>query len=263
MHRIILKDITKVYRFGIQAESWERDRAESFHFLAYKLHGFTLHEQNGNLLPFGKDMLMVASSEDRYRVLRHEMAAEGVKGGCIAVHFTTVNSFDLHLSTYDCSNQPKIRSLFFRMLSAWQQAQTSGAQSAMYECISCFYTILSQLFFLSEQPSVSPTDKLEQARVFIDRNYCYNTLSIADVAAAIGLGQRRFGELFLTRYHQTPAKYLTACRIAAAVKLLTQDQLSVSEIASLTGYTSSSYFIRVFRQETGISPKAYRLQSEK
>ncbi|SFE37966.1 Helix-turn-helix domain-containing protein [Paenibacillus algorifonticola] len=57
---------------------------------------------------------------------------------------------------------------------------------------------------------------------------------------------------------RTPQQYLTACRIAAAKSLLVATRLPVSEIASRTGFSQSSYFIRVFRKAENVSPKAYR-----
>lgn len=260
MAKILLRDITKVYRFGIQAQSWEREAGQNSHFLAYKLHGFTLHESEGSLLPFARDMLMVAHADDHYRVLSHEMERDGFKGGCIAVHFTTLEPFDLHLAIYDCSRHPQIKSDFFKLLDAWNQYQSSKHSGSEYACISCFYSILSRMFLIIDPETQHSSDKLTAAREYLNRNFADSTLSISAAADNAGMGQRRFGELFFQRYHITPGKYLTSCRIAAAVKLLQQEHLSIAEIASLTGYSSANYFIRVFRQEMGISPHAYRRQ---
>lgn len=262
MHRVILDEIITVYRFAIRAKSWERDMNGSSHFLAYKLHGFSMHESEGALLPFGKDTLMVANRTDYYRVLHHEMEAEGMKGSCIAVHFTTVEPFDLHLAVYDCAGRPQIRSAFFRLLDSWNRYQTTGRPAEAYACASCFYEILSRLFLLADPAAAQGGDKLAQARDYLMRNYADNTLTIAEAARCAGLGQRRFGELFQARYGQTPGRCLTECRITAAAKLLRQEKLSVSNVASLTGFTSASYFIRVFKREMGVSPKMYSMREE-
>lgn len=258
MDRILLKDIISVQRFAIQEDHWEREPYSGTHFLAYKLHGYTLHECDGALLPFGRDMLMIANNADHYRVLQHERAAEGPKGSCISVHFTTMQPFDMHLAVYNCSGQPRIRSSFFKMLDAWNQYRTYGNMSAEYACISCFYTLMAHVSLLAGQNAAPNGDRLTLAKAYMERHYADSTLSMADVAASASLGQRRFGALFQARYHKTPGKYLTDCRIAAAMQLLKQPEMSISQIAALCGYASASYFIRVFRQETGASPAAYR-----
>ena len=70
--------------------------------------------------------------------------------------------------------------------------------------------------------------------------------------------RRRPGEMFRNRYPQTPGKYLSACRPDAALKMLKQPGLSVAEIASLSGFTSVSYSIKIFKREMGKTPKEYR-----
>ena len=61
-------------------------------------------------------MIMVANSEDLYRVTQHDPNGEGIRGGCIAIHFQTQDAFPLHLAIFDCAGYPQLRSEFFRML---------------------------------------------------------------------------------------------------------------------------------------------------
>ena len=46
-------------------------------------------------------------------------------------------------------------------------------------------------------------------------------------------------------------------------KILTDYSLSVSEIASLCGYENASYFARIFRSVTGLTPGEYRSQLQR
>ena len=52
--------------------------------------------------------------------------------------------------------------------------------------------------------------------------------------------------------------YLQKLRIQQALLLLVDPDLSITEIAHSVGYSDSSYFARVFKQEVGESPKVYR-----
>lgn len=103
------------------------------------------HESAGQIWEFSKDMVMIANRTDLYHVTQHEFATEGSRGGCIAIHFTTVAPFDIHLSTYDCSAYPQIKGLFFRILDAWNQSRASKNLAAEYACISHFYAIFRGL----------------------------------------------------------------------------------------------------------------------
>ncbi len=57
---------------------------------------------------------------------------------------------------------------------------------------------------------------------------------------------------------KTYTEHVQGRRLAQAKFLLESTGLSVSEIAAAVGYENASYFHRIFRMETGISPKSYR-----
>jgi AraC-like DNA-binding protein len=56
----------------------------------------------------------------------------------------------------------------------------------------------------------------------------------------------------------TPIAYLNRYRITQAKRLLRETDQSITEIALTVGFSDSSYFSRVFRRETGLSPDAFR-----
>ncbi len=57
---------------------------------------------------------------------------------------------------------------------------------------------------------------------------------------------------------QTPLQYILSLRISNAQSLLENTDYSISEIASSVGYDNALYFSRIFRKQTGISPREYR-----
>ena len=48
-------------------------------------------------------------------------------------------------------------------------------------------------------------------------------------------------------------------RIKRAVQLLEQDELTVSEVGYMSGFTTPQYFSRVFKEAMGCTPKEYKL----
>ena len=51
--------------------------------------------------------------------------------------------------------------------------------------------------------------------------------------------------------------YVTSLRMEYAQKLLAEQKLSVAEICEAVGYSSVSYFIRIFKEATGMTPGKY------
>jgi AraC family transcriptional regulator len=83
-------------------------------------------------------------------------------------------------------------------------------------------------------------------------------LSLEEIASAAYLSPFHFARLFKKLAGATPHAYLASLRAARARTLLTETDLSITEIGARVGYMSSSHFARAFRQATGISPSAYR-----
>jgi transcriptional regulator GlxA family with amidase domain len=81
--------------------------------------------------------------------------------------------------------------------------------------------------------------------------------SVKSLAAQASVSTRQLTRLFQSELGTTPARYVEMVRIDAARAAL-DDGRSVSETARLAGFGSAETLRRVFVNELGVSPKAYR-----
>jgi AraC family L-rhamnose operon regulatory protein RhaS len=83
--------------------------------------------------------------------------------------------------------------------------------------------------------------------------------TLDSMAEHCGLRRSRFAHYVLEITGETPVEHLTACRIAAARRLLREDPgRPVTDIAFACGFQSSQYFANVFRRRSGMTPLAWR-----
>lgn len=92
---------------------------------------------------------------------------------------------------------------------------------------------------------------------YLHQNFRDSTL-ISELAAMDHLGVSRYREIFHEQMGMSPIDYRTALRIQHACELLSQTDLTVSEIAQDSGFTDIFYFARMFKAKTGMPPKKYR-----
>ena len=59
----------------------------------------------------------------------------------------------------------------------------------------------------------------------------------------------------------TVMEYVLKTRLVMAKELLCKEKTSVTEVAARCGFSGLSYFSRVFKEETGLTPLAYRKQA--
>lgn len=77
------------------------------------------------------------------------------------------------------------------------------------------------------------------------------------IASHVGLSERHLTRCFDQVVGLAPMVYLNRYRVRQARKLLEEGKRGITEVALAVGFSTSSYFTRVFRDEVGISPRAY------
>ena len=83
-------------------------------------------------------------------------------------------------------------------------------------------------------------------------------LSVPDYARAVGVSEPHLTRVCRTVLGSTPNELVRQRRLLEAKRLLEYTQLSVSEIAHLSGFRDPAFFSRTFRQAHGVPPRTYR-----
>ena len=97
----------------------------------------------------------------------------------------------------------------------------------------------------------------ERAIAFMESNFARN-LKLSEIAHEVGLSEYYFERQFKKSLGITPHQYLTQFKINRAKKLLKQQDCHINRIAQSCGFSSPSYFAKLFRQMVGVTPKEYR-----
>jgi len=84
------------------------------------------------------------------------------------------------------------------------------------------------------------------------------SVSLADLAAGVGLSPFHFARAFKKSVGTPPHRYLMQLRIERACALLERTEMSITEIALEVGYESSQSLARAFAAEMGNNPSRWR-----
>jgi transcriptional regulator GlxA family with amidase domain len=82
--------------------------------------------------------------------------------------------------------------------------------------------------------------------------------SLAELARHLSVSERTLNRRFKLATGQAPLQYLQSLRVAVAKRLLEGRAASVEAVAARVGYHDLSTFRRLFRRETGLSPRDYQ-----
>ena len=101
---------------------------------------------------------------------------------------------------------------------------------------------------------------VQQASVIIESYFLseYQMLSLDDLCSRLHLSPRQTERLLKSLYNKTFSQKKLESRMSAASMLLSETQLSITEISEKLGYSSVEYFSNAFRNYYKISPSSYR-----
>lgn len=129
-------------------------------------------------------------------------------------------------------------------------------KSGIYRILGILYRegVLSDADILYNTEEVK---KILPVLSYINSNYSENiTLELA--SRQIGFDQSYFCRIFKTATGATFTEYLNFVRICKAEKLLLKTHDSILTISEAVGFSSVSYFNRIFKRYRNCSPRIYR-----
>ena len=100
-------------------------------------------------------------------------------------------------------------------------------------------------------------DRLARLFEYVRLNYA-ERISIEQATQLVHMSQAQFMKVFKKVSGMTFVAHVTRVRIANAMLLLRETDMTIAEIAAKTGFSDQSYFDRRFRQAFGKSPRQFR-----
>ena len=134
--------------------------------------------------------------------------------------------------------------------------------SAYAESLSLFYRILRIVIESKQSHYVSGKARttVEKAAETVQLSCGDPSLSVAKLAADAAMSEVHFRRLFARSFGVSPARYIMRTRIDLAKTLMADDSRSLTDISEQCGFSSPSYFIKVFSQITGTTPLKFQVR---
>lgn len=113
-------------------------------------------------------------------------------------------------------------------------------------------------FLKDAQPKAEINDDRIQKVLSYIRKNIYKTIDIDSLAAISCLSKDHFIRLFKKEINNTPLQYINQKKIEKAQLILITDSMPIKNISYLLAYEDHSYFNRLFKKLTGVTPQQYR-----
>lgn len=149
------------------------------------------------------------------------------------------------------------RSLYPRYKESGLIAIKELLDNSVVETIGTLCALFNVLNSIKDEEQEEKDDFVKRAILYIESNY-HKSFDVGKYAKSIGVSRSHFTTVFAKRTGMSPYSLLVKERIENAKKYLKGSDLTISQIATKTGFASIERFSNVFKAKTGMSPKKYR-----
>jgi AraC family transcriptional regulator len=153
--------------------------------------------------------------------------------------------FDAHATTY-------LALRLYKEFRAPDQFSTLAVEGILLELLAEISRHRKRRFSSKRVPRW-----LERAREMLHEQTS-NSPSLAELASEAGVHPVHLAREFRKFYHASVGEYVRRLRVESACREMAATDLPLSQIAANAGFYDQSHFSRAFKQQTGLTPAAYR-----
>lgn len=156
-----------------------------------------------------------------------------------------------------------IPGLFYEILKEFQM-ESYGYELAVKNHIGRIFLWILRYFHEKGSDFTIPSDsyndhikRLQPSLDYVIEHY-NEEIKAADMADLCNMSYSYFSRTFNQQMNMSFNEYVNHIRIMEAEKLLVSTAMNITEISVAVGFSTTSYFIKLFKSCKGISPKQFR-----
>ena len=227
----------------VKEEEYEGRKGDIFYVNPRELHGMQAKTQDCIYLAFVfpiQWLLFTQADEAGERYIRP--LAE------LSVHIST------HLPK---GAAEQVRGLLDEIYSLYESGDEGAWLGIKADLIKFYYHMYREGLAGRREADTRQMDTLLKISRYI-QEHCDENLSLKKMGDVFHMSPKYFSVYFQKHFSRRFTDYLTSIRVERAKKLLLETESGMELIAQRTGFSESSYFIRVFREASGMTPGQYR-----
>jgi AraC family transcriptional regulator, arabinose operon regulatory protein len=155
--------------------------------------------------------------------------------------------------------EPELLALYEELLDVMEHGYAASRLLYASQILTHLIGLMIWVSHRSSGENLNAAQKVAQSIAYM-KQHLDQSASFASFAAMANLSESHYRSLFKRETGYAPMDYFIRLRIHKACQLLDTTDLTIKEIARLTGYDDALYFSRAFKTVVELSPAKYRLQ---
>ncbi len=170
--------------------------------------------------------------------------------------------WQLGQANFYLTNDEAIHQLITRLIYIFTEnnpAKEVFANLVLQELMMRLMQTQARTLLLRPTPDMANVNRLAHVAQYINK-HLHHPLQIKKLADEACMSEPNFYRIFKLAFNMTPVEFINQQRIALATKLLKTTNRCLADISLECGFNNLTYFMKMFRRETGVSPTIYRKQ---
>ncbi len=243
------------------------------------IYSYTLPEEHEAKGVCEHDVLIVkAKGESEYKVGTQKLLADAAhliflpkgteyelyvedEGACTVIEFDSQEDGDAVACSFFTGGESDFLATVKNLHHYWHLRGPAYHS----KCLSEFYGLVTQIASIQSYAySLAGKYRLIHRSVkYIETHYHRQDLYTPMLAKMSGMGETYYRGIFQSVFGIPPTKYIQQYRVEKAKPLLVNSAGSIEEIAVAVGFANASYFCKVFKATTGLTPTEFAEHARK
>lgn len=251
---LILTRIADIYCYTVEEDA-EAQAVTEHSLLLFKHSGCSVYTVNGTDFVADSRHVLFLPAGTAYSLYVDRA------GACSVIAFDVADSRETPVCTSFLTDDDEWAEPVKNMLHYWHlrgPAYHSKCLSEIYRLLTELSTADSYAYTLAGKYRL-----IHRSVKFIETHYRRQDLYTGTLAELSGIGETYYRNIFQAVFGIPPTRYIQQYRVEKAKELLVGSEQSVDEIAVSVGFANASYFCKVFKSVTGMTPMAFAEQAKK
>lgn len=175
----------------------------------------------------------------------HIGLSEGFGYTCVSSYVSTVNV------------QQQIKNAPYYIRDIFKRAERLRPNANFSDQLLLDHLLRELLIHIGDTLCPQQNKHLKEMLDYIEHHY-FENLSLSSMANRFSLSQSYIARLFKKELSCKPSEYVNRVRISVAKTMLSETDMTVTEVAEKVGYSDVYYFSKTFKRVVGSPPSAMR-----
>lgn len=171
------------------------------------------------------------------------------------------NIINNHLGDYEFFDSQECKEFFNDIQKLFEETFNLYGDHNFTSDLTSYANALRLISFIIQKRSQINAINLSSdfvAEVNTYLNKSYQTVTLKEISKHVGMSYSHFSKVFTENFGTNYSTYLNKIRVEKSIDMLINSDASITDIALMVGFSSTSHYIKIFKNIMNITPSKYR-----